>query len=252
MAPIIEVRNLTMGFGSRILLRDASFTVHRGEVFAILGGSGCGKSTLMRVLMGLVRPLAGNITIAGDVLDPDDAASYGRILARMGVMYQGGALLSSLTLAENILLPLTEGAGLPEDLAWDLARLKLAHVGLSGFEHFLPEEISGGMRKRAAIARALALDPDILFLDEPSAGLDPITSAELDALITRLNQSLGTTVVLVSHELPSILSVAHRVIVLHKETQSIVAQGDPHLLRDHPPHPFVDHFFHRTPLEDAP
>lgn len=251
MEPIIEVRALTMGFGSRILLQNASFTVNRGEVFAILGGSGCGKSTLMRILMGLVRPLAGTISIAGDPLDPDDTLSYRRILGRMGVMYQGGALLSSLTLAENILLPLTEGAGLPEDIAWDLTRLKLAHVGLSGFEHFLPEEISGGMRKRAAIARALALDPDILFLDEPSAGLDPITSAELDALVLGINQTLGTTVVLVSHEIPSILTVAHRAIVLHKETQSIVAQGDPRMLRNHPPHPFVDHFFHRTPMEDA-
>ncbi len=250
MSPLIAVHNLTMGFGQRILLRDASFEVHRGEIVAILGGSGCGKSTLMKVLIGLVRPLAGKITIAGTPLSPDDATSYASILARMGVMFQGGALFSSLTLAENIMLPLTDKADLPEDLAFTLARRKLAHVGLAGFEHFLPEEISGGMRKRAAIARALALDPDILFLDEPSAGLDPITSAELDDLILRINRQLGTTIVLVSHELASILTVASRAIVLHKESASIIAEGNPRVLREHPPHPFVAQFFHRTSHEE--
>jgi phospholipid/cholesterol/gamma-HCH transport system ATP-binding protein len=251
MDAIIEVHNLTVGFGSHILLQKISFQVFRGEVLALLGGSGCGKSTLMKVLIGLVPAQAGSISIAGERLDPTNPQSYGTILTHIGVMFQSGALLSSLTLAENIMLPLVERAGLSQEQAWDLARIKLHRVGLAGFERYLPEEISGGMRKRAAIARAMALDPDILFLDEPSAGLDPITSAELDALITHLNTH-GTTVVLVSHELPSILAVAHRALVLHKETRSIVAQGNPQDLRDHPPHPFVAHFFHRTPWEDIP
>ncbi|WP_462325690.1 ABC transporter ATP-binding protein [Desulfoplanes sp.] len=248
--PAIEVRNLTMGFGRLILLKTASFVVNRGEIFVILGGSGCGKSTLLKHIIGLYTPMQGEILIQGTPMDPANQEAYQRILQTFGVAYQGGALLGSMTLAENVSLPISEYTDLPGDAVYDLARLKLRQVGLQGFEDHLPMEISGGMNKRAAIARAMALDPDILFLDEPSAGLDPITSAELDDLILEINDSLGTTVVIVSHELPSIFAIAHRTIMLDKTTASIIAEGDPRFLRDHSDNPFVEHFFNRKPEAD--
>ncbi|MDY0274512.1 MAG: ATP-binding cassette domain-containing protein [Desulfomicrobium sp.] len=243
--PIICVRDLTMGFGQRVILQGLNFDIHPGEIFVILGGSGCGKSTLLKHLIGLYKPMAGTITIAGLALNPEDDTEYRHILHRIGVMYQAGALFSSMTLGENIALPIAEYTLLPQAAIDDLVRLKLQQVGLEGFEHHLPEELSGGMKKRAAIARALALNPEILFLDEPSAGLDPVSSAELDELILRLNRTLGTTFVIVSHELASIFAIATRIIMLDKNTKAIIADGDPRILRDTSDHPFVRQFFNR-------
>jgi phospholipid/cholesterol/gamma-HCH transport system ATP-binding protein len=249
LLPAIEVRNLTMGFADLILLQHADFEVKQGEIFVILGGSGCGKSTLLKHILGLYSPMQGSILIHGTPLNPDDPSAYQAILKTFGVMYQGGALFGSMTLAENVALAVEEYTDLPDAAIRDLVEIKLRQVGLAGFEDHLPMEVSGGMKKRAAIARALVLNPKILFLDEPSAGLDPITSADLDELIREINASLGTTVVIVSHELPSIFSIAHRVIMLDKESRSIIAEGDPKFLRDHSPHAMVRRFFNRQAMQ---
>jgi len=232
-------------YGDRVILDRIGFEVYRGEIFAILGGSGSGKSTLLKHMIGLYRPAGGRIFVSGDDITIAEGELRKRILRRFGVTYQSGALFGSMTLLENVCLPLEEFTDLPPEARRLVARMKLNLVGLEGFEHALPAEISGGMNKRAAIARAMALDPEILFLDEPSAGLDPITSASLDSLIKSLAASLGITFVVVTHELPSIFSIAQRVLMLDGRTGSIAATGRPEELRDHSADPFVHAFFHR-------
>ncbi len=242
---VIEVRDLSARFGDTTLFRHVTFDVRRGEVFVVLGGSGCGKSTLLKLMIGLVPPAAGRVGI----LDTDVWSTGGRarldLLKRIGVMWQQGALFGSQTLRENVEMPLAEHTTLPPDARSEVARAKLGLVGLSEAANRLPSEVSGGMLKRAGIARALALDPPILFLDEPSAGLDPITSAGLDELIRDLSRSLGTTFVVVTHELASILAIGDRCIMLDKAAQGMIAEGDPRELRDHGTHPTVRAFFRR-------
>jgi len=243
--PIIQVEDLVAGYGEEVILNDISFEVFRGEIFVILGGSGCGKSTLLKHLIGLLRPLFGHVIIDHDDMCTADDATFQKILRKIGVLYQGGALFSSMTLTENIALPVTEFTDLSPDLVKTLVRMKLNMVSLSGYENRLPSELSGGMRKRAALARAMALNPKILFFDEPSAGLDPVISAGIDELIIRINRSLGTTMVIVTHDLESIFTLADRVIMLDKQTKGIIAEGDPKFLRDHSQNMFVRNFFNR-------
>jgi phospholipid/cholesterol/gamma-HCH transport system ATP-binding protein len=242
---IIEVRGLTAAYGDEVILRDISFEVNRGEVFVVLGGSGCGKSTLLKHLIGLYPLASGEVLIGGENLASAAGDDRQRILRRFGVAYQSGALFGSMTLSENVTLPIEEFTRLPATAREVISWMKLKLVGLEGFGDHLPAEVSGGMQKRAAIARAMALDPAVLFLDEPSAGLDPVTSAELDALILRLREGLGMTFFIVTHELPSIYAVADRVIMLDKRKKGIIAEGRPQDLRDHSTDPYVRKFFRR-------
>jgi phospholipid/cholesterol/gamma-HCH transport system ATP-binding protein len=240
--PIIAVERLTIGYGETVVLQDLDFTVPSGDVFAILGGSGSGKSTLLRHLIGLEVPMGGTILVNGaPPVRGVGAPGY-------GVLFQSGALFGSMTLAQNVALPLNKWTRLDRGAIDTIVRSKLRLVGLEGFENHLPAEISGGMKKRAGIARALALDPPLIFLDEPSAGLDPVSSVDLDQLILTLNHSLGMTTVMVTHELASIFAVAHDCIMVDSGARAIIARGEPTALRDTSTDPRVHAFFNRQPL----
>ena len=242
---IIEVRELTATYGDAIILKDVSFDVRPGEILAIIGGSGCGKTTLLRHLVGLKPPGSGRIIIDGlDIADHENPA-FEAAQQKFGILFQGGALFGSMTIAENVALPITEYTDLKPAAIAHLVRMKLCSVDLGGYENHLPSELSGGMIKRAALARSLALDPEILFLDEPTAGLDPVISAEIEELILRINHSLGTTMVIITHSLNIIFKVAHRIIMLDKSAQGIIAQGDPKSLKENSPDPKVKQFFNR-------
>jgi phospholipid/cholesterol/gamma-HCH transport system ATP-binding protein len=243
-AVMIRARGLEQRFGSRLLYHDVGFDVRAGEVFVILGGSGCGKSTLLRQLVGLLEPTEGTV----EVLGQDMYGAGADMRDRIGVMFQAGALFGSMTLLENVMLPLEMHTDMGLAAREAVARVKLGLVGLGDSAGLMPAEISGGMAKRAAIARAMALDPPLLFLDEPSAGLDPITSAGFDQLILSLRKDLGATFVVVTHELASILAVADRCIMLDKTAQGVIAEGDPRSLRDSSTEPTVRAFFHRAAL----
>jgi phospholipid/cholesterol/gamma-HCH transport system ATP-binding protein len=241
----ITVKGLKMGYGDNVLMENLNFQVRRGEVFVILGGSGSGKSTLLKNMIGLYPPMAGEVFFGPDNLAAAQGEDRIKILRKFGVMYQSGALFGSMTVLENVQLQLDEFTDLPVQAREMVAMAKLELVDMDAAAGKMPADLSGGMQKRAAIARAMALDPGILFLDEPSAGLDPITSAELDSLINDLAASLGITFVIVTHELPSIYSIADHVIMLDGRTKSIVGEGSPEELRDHSPNPWVRQFFNR-------
>jgi phospholipid/cholesterol/gamma-HCH transport system ATP-binding protein len=249
---LLRCDGLTLAFGPKLVQRDLNFSVRRGSIFAVMGGSGCGKSTVLRALIGLQAPARGNVLVDGEDLWAADAARKDAIGRRFGVLFQGGALWSSLTVGENVALPLQMLTRLDPVSIAALVRLKLSLVGMAAAEDKLPAALSGGMRKRAGLARALALDPDILFFDEPSAGLDPVTSERLDELILELRDGLGATVVLVSHELPSLFAICDDGVFLDAETKTAIAHGSPRALRDSSTHPTVQAFMRRSAPESLP
>jgi phospholipid/cholesterol/gamma-HCH transport system ATP-binding protein len=242
---IIDVKNLTAGYKDMLILKDVSFTVQKGEIFIILGGSGCGKSTLLKIMTGLLRPFAGNVLInKKDIYNSQNDEKIS-ILKNIGVMFQNGALFGSMNLLENVKLPLITHTSLDSEAMNLIAYMKLSLVGLKDSSMLMPDQISGGMRKRAAIARAMALDPEVIFLDEPSAGLDPVTAAQLDKLILNLAENLGITFIMVTHELESIFDTGQRIIMLDKDTKGIIAQGNPHDLKQNRDNKKVFTFFNR-------
>jgi phospholipid/cholesterol/gamma-HCH transport system ATP-binding protein len=247
----IEIRDLTLAYGSYVVLRGLNARVKRGEVFIIMGGSGCGKSTLLKVMIGLKPPAQGDILYEGASFWQADEAGRQARLRTFGVLFQSGALWSSMTLAENVALPLGEFTDLPPAEIAEIVRLKLALVGLKGFEDYHPSELSGGMRKRAGLARAMALDPDILFLDEPSAGLDPISARNLDRLVLQLRDSLGATFVVVTHELTSIFAIGDNALFLDANTRTLGALGPPRDLLQHSDNPAVREFLTRGEMAAA-
>ncbi len=241
----IEAHQLTMGYGSFVLQKDINFQVNKHDIFIIMGGSGCGKSSLLRVMTGLVPPLKGSVWVNGENFTGASTEKQKEVMKKCGILYQSGALFSSMTLAENIALPLQQYTDYSQKTIDEIVSLKLALVGLAGFEPFYPSEISGGMKKRAGLARALALDPEIVYFDEPSAGLDPISSKLLDDLMKNINQSLGTTLVVVTHELSSLLDIGTNGIYLDAESKTIIANGKPKDLLKNPPNETVYEFLTR-------
>jgi phospholipid/cholesterol/gamma-HCH transport system ATP-binding protein len=243
--PHIVVQDLTMAYGSFVVQRDLTFTINRGDIFIIMGGSGCGKSTLMRHMVGLKAPAKGQVLYEGVSFWDTDPADREQFMRKIGISYQSGALWSSMTLAENIALPLQEFTDLSREQIHEIVSLKLSLVGLAGFDDYYPSEISGGMQKRMGLARAIALDPEIVFFDEPSAGLDPISARLLDDLILELSESLGTTVIIVTHELASIFAIGNNSVFLDPETKTMIAVGDPKKLRDESKNPTIHKFLTR-------
>jgi phospholipid/cholesterol/gamma-HCH transport system ATP-binding protein len=243
--PHIVVQDLTMAYGSFVVQRDLTFTINRGDIFIIMGGSGCGKSTLMRHMVGLKAPAKGQVFYEGVSFWDTDPSDREQFMRKIGISYQSGALWSSMTLAENIALPLQEFTDLSREEIHEIVSLKLSLVGLAGFDDYYPSEISGGMQKRMGLARAIALDPEIVFFDEPSAGLDPISARLLDDLILELSKSLGTTVIIVTHELASIFAIGNNSVFLDPETKTMIAVGDPKKLRDESKNPTIHKFLTR-------
>ena len=244
-SPVITVEHLTARFGNNTIFENVSFEVYKGEIFVILGGSGCGKSTLMKHMIGLYETESGKVVINGLDITKADEKELREVRLDIGVAFQSGSLFGSMTLGENVALPLQEYTDLSPKAINLIVKMKLGMVELAGYENHLPEELSGGMKKRGGLARAMAMDPTVLFFDEPSAGLDPITSAELDSLIKSINAGMGTTMVIVTHELQSILNIADRIIMLDKEAKGIIAEGDPKWLKEQATDPRVRNFFNR-------
>ena len=244
-SPVITVEHLTARFGNNTIFENVSFEVYKGEIFVILGGSGCGKSTLMKHMIGLYETESGKVVINGVDITKADEKELREVRLDIGVAFQSGSLFGSMTLGENVALPLQEYTDLSPKAINLIVKMKLGMVELAGYENHLPEELSGGMKKRGGLARAMAMDPTVLFFDEPSAGLDPITSAELDSLIKSINAGMGTTMVIVTHELQSILNIADRIIMLDKEAKGIIAEGDPKWLKEQATDPRVRNFFNR-------
>ena len=246
---MLKAENLHLGYNGRTVLKDVNFSVRAGEIFGILGNSGCGKSTLLKHLIGIYTPVGGSISLLGEKLDPSSPEAYKNLMTRIGVTYQGGALFGSMTVAENVALPLELHTDKSKEEIHAIVQKKLELVDLADFGSFMPGELSGGMRKRAGLARALALDPKLLFFDEPSAGLDPLAAANLDSLILSMRKDLGVTVVIVTHELDSIFSITDRVIVIDKREKTVVAAGDPRKLRTDSDNQFVRNFLNRDGLK---
>jgi len=251
----IEIRDVTMAYGANVIQRDLNFTINQGDIFVIMGGSGCGKSTLLKHMLGLIPPSSGDVLYDGNSFFQASAAEQGAMRQRWGITYQSGGLFSAMTLEENIALPLELYTQFTPAEITDIIAYKLALVGLAGYQSYYPSAISGGMQKRAALARAIALDPDILFFDEPSAGLDPISSRLLDELIVQIKESMGATVVMVTHELPSIFAIATNSVYLDNISRTMIAYGNPTDLREHSPQPVVRQFLTRSAaadIEDKP